>query len=294
MLGLYGAYSLIEALGRTPLGFWSAVILAALAVGLVGVVIEIARAAPHLPRARAVPAARHLRHRADHQGRGAASLGLGGSGRSARARPHHGRSRSSDSRIPIYDLLLIVIGPVVLGLLWLLLAARAGARWCARRPRTARWWARSASTRPSCSPRCSSSARCWPGLGGALQIPREPANLDMDLSVIADAFVVTVVGGLGSLGGAFLAAVLIGVAKAFCIGCSAFSKLTLVVEFVIMGAGAGDAALRPARQAAGHGARGRRAARRRCSRRAAGRCAAWLVAVRCSCRCSPTATSPCC
>ena len=37
MLGLYGAYSLIEALGRTPLGFWSAVILAALAVGLVGV-----------------------------------------------------------------------------------------------------------------------------------------------------------------------------------------------------------------------------------------------------------------
>ena len=41
MLGLYGAYSLIEALGRTPIGFWSAVILAALAVGLVGVVIEL-------------------------------------------------------------------------------------------------------------------------------------------------------------------------------------------------------------------------------------------------------------
>ena len=72
------------------------------------------------------------------------------------------------------------------------------------------------------------------GLGGALQIPREPANLDLDLSVIADAFVVTVVGGLGSLAGAFLAAILIGVAKAFCIGFG-FSKLTLVVEFVIMG-----------------------------------------------------------
>src|SRR6185295_10187536 len=72
------------------------------------------------------------------------------------------------------------------------------------------------------------------GLGGALQIPREPANLDLDLSLIADAFVVTVVGGLGSLTGAFLAAVLIGVAKAFCIGFG-FSKLTLVAEFVIMG-----------------------------------------------------------
>jgi len=43
-----------------------------------------------------------------------------------------------------------------------------------------------------------------------------------------------VVGGLGSLGGAFLAAILIGVAKAFCIGLGV-SKLTLVVEFVIMG-----------------------------------------------------------
>jgi len=40
-----------------------------------------------------------------------------------------------------------------------------------------------------------------------------------------DAFVVTVVGGLGSLGGAFIAAILIGVAKAFCIGLG-FSKLT--------------------------------------------------------------------
>jgi branched-chain amino acid transport system permease protein len=82
------------------------------------------------------------------------------------------------------------------------------------------------------------------GLGGALQMPREPANLDLDLSVIADAFVVTVVGGLGSLPGALLAAILIGVAKAICIGLGTmhvlgveivFSKLVLVVEFVIMG-----------------------------------------------------------
>ena len=81
------------------------------------------------------------------------------------------------------------------------------------------------------------------GLGGALQLPREPANLELDLSIIADAFVVTVVGGLGSIGGAFLAAIIIGVAKAFCIGIGtvtwfgfevSFSKLTLVVEFLVM------------------------------------------------------------
>ena len=81
------------------------------------------------------------------------------------------------------------------------------------------------------------------GLAGALQLPREPANLGMDLSIIAEAFVVTVVGGLGSIPGAFLAALIIGLTKALCIGLGsveiagvafAFPKLTHVAEFVVM------------------------------------------------------------
>src|SRR5208282_5548311 len=81
------------------------------------------------------------------------------------------------------------------------------------------------------------------GLAGALQLPREPANLNIDLAVIADAFVVTVAGGLGSISGAFIAALIIGVVKALCIGIGevelfgitvAFSKLTLVAEFMVM------------------------------------------------------------
>jgi branched-chain amino acid transport system permease protein len=81
------------------------------------------------------------------------------------------------------------------------------------------------------------------GLAGALQLPREPANLGMDLATVADAFVVTVVGGLGSIPGAFLAALLIGFAKAICIALGtvtigdvtfAFPKLTLVAEFIVM------------------------------------------------------------
>lgn len=71
------------------------------------------------------------------------------------------------------------------------------------------------------------------GLGGALAVPREPANLAIDLSVVSDAFVVVVVGGLGSLAGAFLAALLIAEIKAFCIGLG-FSEITLVVEFIVM------------------------------------------------------------
>ncbi len=71
------------------------------------------------------------------------------------------------------------------------------------------------------------------GLGGALVIPREPANLEIDLAVVSDAFVVVVVGGLGSIPGAFLAALLIGEIKAFCIGLG-YSKITLAAEFIVM------------------------------------------------------------
>ncbi|MBN9259872.1 MAG: ABC transporter permease, partial [Hyphomicrobium sp.] len=65
----------------------------------------------------------------------------------------------------------------------------------------------------------------------------------MDLTIIADVFVVTVVGGLGSLPGAYVAAVIISVSKAWCIGIGdvrmfgtvfSFSKLTLVAEFIVM------------------------------------------------------------
>src|SRR3546814_13112498 len=80
------------------------------------------------------------------------------------------------------------------------------------------------------------------GLGGAIQIPRQPASLGLDLSVIGDAFVVVVVGGMGSIPGAYLAALIIAELKALCIALGvveiggislAFPKLPLVVEFIL-------------------------------------------------------------
>ena len=65
----------------------------------------------------------------------------------------------------------------------------------------------------------------------------------MDLHTIGAAFVVVVVGGMGSIPGAYVAALLIAEIKAICIwlgvvdvfGISiSFSKLTLVVEFLVM------------------------------------------------------------
>jgi branched-chain amino acid transport system permease protein len=54
----------------------------------------------------------------------------------------------------------------------------------------------------------------------------------MDLQIIADAFVVVVVGGMGSVAGAFLAALLIGELSAF--GIWVFPEITLVLTFLIM------------------------------------------------------------
>ncbi|MFZ3126959.1 MAG: ABC transporter permease [Rhodoferax sp.] len=70
------------------------------------------------------------------------------------------------------------------------------------------------------------------GLGGALQLPREPAHLQMDTNAVVETFVVVVTGGLGSIGGAFLAAVLIGLVHAF--GISLVPQATLVLVFVTM------------------------------------------------------------
>jgi branched-chain amino acid transport system permease protein len=70
------------------------------------------------------------------------------------------------------------------------------------------------------------------GLGGALQLPREPANLQMDVNVVVETFVVVVTGGLGSIAGAFFAALLIGLIHA--LGISLFPQATLVLVFLTM------------------------------------------------------------
>ena len=70
------------------------------------------------------------------------------------------------------------------------------------------------------------------GLGGALQLPREPAHLQMDTNVVVETFVVVVTGGLGSISGAFFAALLIGLVHA--LGVVVFPQATLVLVFMTM------------------------------------------------------------
>jgi branched-chain amino acid transport system permease protein len=70
------------------------------------------------------------------------------------------------------------------------------------------------------------------GLGGALELPREAANHTMDLQVITEALVVVVIGGLGSVPGTFLAAIIVSELNAF--GILVFPKISIVLVFLVM------------------------------------------------------------
>jgi branched-chain amino acid transport system permease protein len=148
-------------------------------------------------------------------------------------------------RFPTYDLFLIATGPLVLAVLW----------WSLQRTRFGVLVRAATQDREmlgalGVNPRHLFTAVfalgcALAGLGGALQLPREPAHLGLDMATIGDAFVVVVVGGMGSIPGAFVAALLIAEIKALCIAVGtvdifgvsfAFSKLTLVAEFLVMAA----------------------------------------------------------
>src|SRR6201990_1262340 len=135
-------------------------------------------------------------------------------------------------RIPSYDLFLIVLGPVVLGLLWLVF-------------QRTRWGILVRAATPDRDMVAALGVnQKWlftsvfalgvflAALAGALQIPRDAVNHAMDLRVIVDVFVVVVIGGVGSVVGAFVAAVLVSELNAF--GILIFPKISIILVFLVM------------------------------------------------------------
>ncbi|KPU97476.1 ABC transporter permease [Variovorax paradoxus] len=243
MVGIYLAYTLVDKLGAS-LGFWPALLIAAVAVGVLGALIEVLLLrriykAPELFQLLATFALVLVIKDAVLWLWGPDEL-LG-----PRAPGLKGSVEILGRQFPSYDLFLIVVGPVVLGLVWLLLT------------RTRFGTLVRAATQDREMVSALGVNQAWlftavfalgallAGLGGALQLPREPATLEMDLNTIGAAFVVVVVGGMGSLPGAYVAALLIAEIKAVCIWLGvvqifgidvSFSKLTLMVDFLVMAA----------------------------------------------------------
>ena len=231
MLGAYLAFSIVTAMPRGHAGFWGGVVLAALAVGAIGALLEVLLLrriyrAPELFQLLATFGVVLVVQDVALLSWGAQDL-LG-----PRAPGLRGSVEIMGLRFPLYELVMIGVGPLVLGLLVLLFRRT---RWgllvrAATQDRemvgalgvNQRWLFTSVFFLGS----------ALAGLAGALQLPRESVNLHMDLSTITEVFVVVVVGGLGSLPGAALAALLIGELHAF--GILIFPKITLVLVFLVM------------------------------------------------------------
>lgn len=234
MIGAYIGYSLIQVLpGFLPagIGFWISILLAAIAVGIVGILIEVlvlrqVYKAPELFQLVATFGVILVIQDLALLIWGPEDL-LG-----PRAPGLRGIYRIMGEPIPKYDIVLLVITPFIALALWYLITkTRIGVL-----------------VRAATQDREMVSAlgvnQAWlftgvfalgsalAGLGGALQLPKGGADLLMDFNILTPVFVVVVIGGMGSLPGAYLAAIIISVLNVF--GVTYLPQSTLVLMFVVM------------------------------------------------------------
>lgn len=230
MLGAYFGYSLMQVLPGA-VGFWSAVVLAGIAVGLIGVIVEMfvlrpVYRAPELFQLVATFGVILVIQDLALLTWGADDF-LG-----PRAPGLKGVVRILGEPVPKYDLAVIAITPFFLFGLWYLIA------------RTRIGILVRAATQDREMVGALGVNQAWlftgvfflgaalAGLGGAIQLPKGGADLLMDFNILASIFVVVVIGGMGSLPGAYVAAVLISVLNVF--GVVYLPQSTLVLMFVVM------------------------------------------------------------
>ena len=72
------------------------------------------------------------------------------------------------------------------------------------------------------------------GLGGALVAPSQAVSPDIDNEVLVEAFAISVIGGLGSLVGSFVGALLVGLMTSFAIAYPPTSRLSVAFIFTAM------------------------------------------------------------
>ena len=233
MLGAYVAWSVFQYLPRDPVSFVCGIVLAALAIGAVGAVVEMLLLrriyrAPELFQLLATfgvvlvvqDAALFLWGPEDHT--------------LPRPRWLRGAFDILGERFPFWDFYLIFVGPAVLGLLWLLFTRTRFGILVRAATEDREMVAALGVDQKFLFTSVFALGATLAGLGGALALPAGSANLQMDLAIIAEAFVVVVVGGLGSVPGAYLAALLIAEIQAF--GIVLIPRSTLVLVFLVMAA----------------------------------------------------------
>lgn len=230
MLGAFIGYSLMQVLPGA-IGFWSSVLLAGLLVGVIGVIVEVCVLRPVYKAPELFQLVATFGVILVIQDLALLTWGpvdvLG-----PRAPGLKGVVRILGEPVPKYDLAIIAITPFVLFALWYLIS------------KTRLGILVRAATQDREMVGALGVNQAWlftgvfflgatlAGLGGAIQLPKGGADLLMDFNILAAIFVVVVIGGMGSLPGAYVAAVLISVLNVF--GVTYLPQSTLVLMFIVM------------------------------------------------------------
>jgi branched-chain amino acid transport system permease protein len=231
MLGAYLAWQLVQWLGPRTETFWLAVLVAALGVALAGALIERLLL-------------RHMYRREElyqllftyalvlvisdvvRYTWGTQQLGV------FRPPSMEGAFLVFGTNVPLYTVFIMVLGPSIALGIWLLLN-RTGLG------RTVRAAALDREMLSALGVNVGwlytgmfALGSFFAGLGGALVTPVRSLLPGMDVEIIVEAFIVVVIGGLGSLWGTFLGALIYGQVLAF--GILVFPRFSIFAAFVLM------------------------------------------------------------
>jgi branched-subunit amino acid ABC-type transport system permease component len=231
MVGAYLAWQIAHVLGGATGSFWLAVLGAATAVALLGAVIERVLLRPLYGRAELYQLLftyALVLVLAD-----SAKL-IWGTQQLSVSRPPglSGASTIFGAVIPHYNIFIVLVGPCIALAVWLLL----------HRTATGRMVRAAALDREMLGALGADVGRLYTamfalgsflaGLAGALITPIKTVNPGMDVDVIVEAFVVIVIGGLGSLWGTFAGALIYGQFLSF--GILIFPRFSSFAVFTLM------------------------------------------------------------
>jgi branched-chain amino acid transport system permease protein len=144
----------------------------------------------------------------------------------------YGQLHVAGLTIPVYNLIVIAAGAAIAGLIgWLLARTRFGriVRATAENRRMAEALGVNMSRIYA---QVFTLGVALGTVGGALVIPATAAMNEMGIELIVEAFAVVVIGGLGSMRGAFIGALIVGVLKAVAI--ATYPEVEMLAIYVIV------------------------------------------------------------
>ncbi len=136
------------------------------------------------------------------------------------------------AHFPQYLLFLCVLGPVVAALMWLILAKTRWGRLVRAATQDREMLAALGVNVPLVYTSVFVAGSVLAGVGGALAAPRAALTPGMDATIIVECFIVVIIGGLGSLWGSFLGALILGFVIVF--GAVLVPEAEIVLPYLLM------------------------------------------------------------